>query len=136
MPNALFHGDLVTSQRIIYTPSDFARTSLIHLQEIGRLQAEKPHICKRANMSSFLFFIVCSGAGKLEYNNTIYELEAGDCIFIDCRKPYYHESSSDLWTLKWMHFYGPSVSNIYDKYVERGGQPVIHTGTTNDYEKI
>lgn len=29
----------VSSSRIIYTPSTFARTSLLHLQEVGSLQA-------------------------------------------------------------------------------------------------
>ena len=29
----------VTSSRILYTPSTFARTSLLHLQEVGSLQA-------------------------------------------------------------------------------------------------
>ncbi len=32
----------VTSSRILYTPSTFARTSLLHLQEIGSLQAIHP----------------------------------------------------------------------------------------------
>ena len=43
MENALFHGDLVNTSRIIYTASDFAKTSLLHIQEIGTLQATKPH---------------------------------------------------------------------------------------------
>ena len=32
----------VSSSRIIYTPSTFARTSLLHLQEAGSLQAIHP----------------------------------------------------------------------------------------------
>ena len=32
----------VSSSRIIYTPSTFARTSLLHLQEVGSLQAVHP----------------------------------------------------------------------------------------------
>ena len=34
----------VSSSRIIYTPSTFARTSLLHLQEVGSLQAVHPHV--------------------------------------------------------------------------------------------
>ena len=34
---------VVTSDRILYTPSNFARTSLLYLQEIGSLQVHKPH---------------------------------------------------------------------------------------------
>ena len=33
----------VTSSRILYTPSTFARTSLLHLQEVGSLHAIHPH---------------------------------------------------------------------------------------------
>lgn len=32
----------VSSSRIIYTPSTFARISLLHLQEVGSLQAIHP----------------------------------------------------------------------------------------------
>lgn len=76
----------VNSSRIIYTPSTFARTSLLHLQEVGSLQAVHPHISQRENLVSFLCFIVLSGEGELSYEGQTYQLHAGDCVFIDCRK--------------------------------------------------
>lgn len=42
----LFQGSLVNARRIIYTPSDFAKNNLLHLQEAGELQALKPHTSK------------------------------------------------------------------------------------------
>ena len=42
----------VTSSRIIYTPSTFARTSLLHLQEVGSLQAVHPHTSTRTNLQN------------------------------------------------------------------------------------
>lgn len=78
----------VTSSRILYTPSTFARTSLLHLQEVGSLQAIHPHTSTRTNLTSFLCFVVLSGNGTLTYEGTTYELSAGDCVFIDCRKAY------------------------------------------------
>ena len=57
----------VNSSRIIYTPSTFARTSLLHLQEVGSLQAIHPHTSKRSDLVSFLCFIVLSGEGELSY---------------------------------------------------------------------
>ena len=75
----------VTSSRILYTPSTFARTSLLHLQEVGSLQAIHPHTSMRTNLTSFLCFVVLSGNGTLTYEGTAYELSAGDCVFIDCR---------------------------------------------------
>ena len=77
----------VSSSRIIYTPSTFARTSLLHLQEVGSLQAVHSHISQRENLVSFLCFIVLSGEGELSYEEQTYQLSEGDCVFIDCEKP-------------------------------------------------
>ena len=116
----------VSSSRIIYTPSTFARTSLLHLQEVGSLQAVHPHTSKRSDLVSFLCFIVLSGEGELSYEGQNYQLEAGDCVFIDCRKAYSHSTSDNLWSLQWCHFYAPSLPAVYEKYKERGGRPVFH----------
>lgn len=116
----------VRSSRILYTPSTFARTSLLHLQEVGSLQAVQPHTSTRTNLVSFLCFVVLSGTGELKYEGEEYELTAGDGVFIDCRKAYSHSTSDNLWALQWCHFYAPSLPAVYEKYKERGGRPVFH----------
>lgn len=116
----------VTSSRILYTPSTFARTSLLHLQEIGSLQAIHQHTSTRTNLTSFLCFVVLSGEGTLSYEEQTYQLGEGDCVFIDCRKAYSHSTSDNLWSLQWCHFYAPSLPAVYEKYKERGGLPVFH----------
>lgn len=137
MGDSLFHGDLVTTNRILYTPSSFAKTSLLHLQEIGMLKAQRQHTSKRENLSSYLFFIVEHGSGTLEYMGNIYTLNTGDCVFIDCRKSYAHyTSANNLWQLSWAHFYGSNMSNIYDKYMERGGRPTFHPNNIDPYLAI
>lgn len=133
---ALFHGDLVNSSRILYTPSEFARLSLFHIQEIGTLQAQKPHMSKRENLNSYLFFMVHSGSGTLAYEGSSYTLSPGDCVFIDCKKPYYHETSENLWNLSWVHFNGPTAANIYQKYRERGGLPAFHPDDPAQYALV
>lgn len=154
----------VRSSRILYTPSPFARSSLLHLQEVGSLTAIKPHTSKREKLQSYLCFMVEDGEGELVYEGKKYELRSGDVVFIDCRKAYSHstgnirsvdnncsvsnnrstgntsgtcdrhsadnnhtteEDNSNLWSLRWCHFYGPSMPAIYSKYCERGGLPVI-----------
>ena len=118
---------VVTSRRILYTPSVFARSNLLYLQEIGELKAHQPHVSRRSNLDSFLFFIVVSGCGKVNAGGQRYDLNAGDCVFIDCQQPYSHITDAEhLWTLKWVHFYGQNMSGIYRKYRERGGKPVFH----------
>lgn len=136
MDMSLFHGNLVASNRILYTPSIFAKTNLIHLQEIGDLQAKSPHTCRRDNLSSYLFFLVLDGSGLLEYDGATYSLAKGDCIFLDCHKSYAHCTSDHLWELKWVHFYGPNMCSIYEKYVERGGRPYFHPNNLSEYEFI
>ncbi len=86
--------DSVSSTRIIYTPSTFARSSLIHLQETGTLQAIHPHKNERSGLRSCLFFTVLSGEGNLTYDGKKYELSPGDCVFIECKKMYSHETGT------------------------------------------
>ena len=85
----------VSSNRVLYTPSSFARSSLLFLQETGNLVAIRPHTSSRVNLSSFLFFIVTSGSGELEYEGAVYSLSSGDCVFIDCEKAYSHSTGMD-----------------------------------------
>ena len=153
MPNTYFTSSpSVQSLRILYTPSPFARSSLLHLQEVGSLTAIRPHISKREKLQSYLCFMVEDGEGELVYEGKKYELRSGDVVFIDCRKAYSHstgnscstgdghsvgnnhstdnayiieEDNSNLWSLRWCHFYGPSMPAVYAKYCERGGLPVI-----------
>ena len=72
-------------------------------------------------------------------------LHFGDCVFIDCKKPYSHQTGSNtsaetenkkLWSLQWVHFYGPNMGAIYRKYQERGGRPVSQTSQLNAYHDI
>ena len=124
--NLFTASDSVQSSRILYTPSAFAKSSLLHLQEVGTLTAVKPHTSGREKLRSFLCFLVKSGAGRLSYEGKWYELKPGDVVFIDCGKPYSHCTEKDLWSLQWCHFYGPSMPAVYAKYRERGGMPVLH----------
>ena len=130
----------VQSSRILYTPSPFARSSLLHLQEVGSLTAIRPHTSKREKLQSYLCFMVEDGEGELVYEGKKYELRSGDVVFIDCRKAYSHSTglnpNTELWSLRWCHFYGPSMPAIYAKYCERGGLPVIRGVDMVQYTSI
>ncbi len=117
---------VVASDRVLYTASPFARSSLLHLQEIGNLEAKRAHTSERSGLQSYLFFVVLSGSGALVYEGRKYDLKQNECVFINCRRSYAHMTDSDdLWKLSWCHFYGPSLPSVYDKYCERGGRPVF-----------
>ena len=63
MDTPLFDGELVHARRMIYTPSAFAKSNLVHLQEVGQLQARSPHASTRQGRASYLFFVGESGSG-------------------------------------------------------------------------
>ncbi len=77
-----------------------------------------------------------SGKGSLKYEGADYELGAGDCVFIDCRKAYSHSTADDLWSLQWCHFYVASLPAVYKKYKERGGRPVFHSDDLASFTSI
>lgn len=140
---------IVSSNRILYTATSFARSSLLHLQEIGELRALRPHTSRRSNLSSYLFFTVLSGSGTLTYNDKAYPLQPGSCVFIDCNQSYSHTTpqtsntageklseEEQLWSIKWIHFNGPSMDDVYSKYLERGGRPVFNIPSLNTISNV
>ena len=80
MNPTFFTNRSVNTARILYTPSAFARASLLYVQEIGTLQALQPHISRRTKLDSFLFFVVVDGVGELYYEGKKYDLHAGDAV--------------------------------------------------------
>ncbi len=147
----------VASKRILYTASGWAKSNLIFLQETGSLRAIRPHVSRRQNLQSYLCLMVLDGTGYIEYEGQHYDMKKGDCAFIDCMKSYSHstgmkkpcqgdmgaETDADsedgeggLWSLQWVHFYGESMPAIYDKYLERGGQPVFRPEKEEGYRDI
>lgn len=136
MEELSFRDQPVDSTRILYTPSTFAKSSLLHLQEAGELQAKMPHTNQRSNLASYLFFIVLRGEGTLTYEGSAHSLREGDCVFIDCRRPYAHATSGALWALKWAHFDGPNMVGVYQKYLERGGKCRFHPENAERYTEL
>ncbi len=132
-----FTNEYVKASRIIYTPSMFARSSLIHLQETGTLTALKSHVSERQGLNSYLFFFVVKGRGTITYRGKERQITGGDGVFINCQFPYSQMSSDeDLWTLKWVHFYSVNLSAVYDKYIARGGDFAFHISKPDAVESM
>ena len=124
----------VQSSRVLYTASEFAKKNLIYLQEAGTLTALRSHKSTRERLNSYLFFCVLSGSGRLNYDGKTYYLKTGDCVFLDCRLPYSHETDNDsLWQLVWIHFYGAGLDAIYEEYKKNGGKTVFSSNSAEYY---
>ncbi len=113
-------------ERIIPTPSAFAREHYLFVQEVGFLKSLVPHISRRQNLDSYLLFFVLTGQGHFYYNQTEYTLKQGDCVWIDCHLPYSHESSkTSPWELKWVHFSGAEAAHFYELFQSTDLYPVF-----------
>lgn len=109
------------SKRILSTPSAYAKEHYLYVQEVGSLRSIEPHISRRQNLKSFLFIIVVDGNGYFTYDAVKHHIAAGDCLLIDCARPYSHESSeNNPWILKWVHFYGKQAVNYYENFLAAG----------------
>lgn len=130
-------SELTDSYRVLSTPSSFAKSALLYIQEIGRLKSLKSHTSKRESLDSFLFVMVLSGSGIFTYEGTTYPITAGDHIFIDCRKPYSHQSSeTDPWELMWVHFNGVSMDQYYQYFYKKTKSIVLHPENPTEFSSL
>ena len=116
-----------SSERILVTPSSYTKSHYLYVQETGTLKSLEPHISQREKLESYLFLIVTEGSGTVTFRGIPFAIHAGDCVWLDCKEPYSHESSPvDPWTLRWVHFYGVQAPAFYKLYAEKDG-PVVFT---------
>ena len=105
------------SKRIINTPSDIAKSTFFYVQETGYLKIIKSHSTRRENLDSYLFVVVLSGKGVLNYEGKEYNLSANECFFINCIHPHSYKSSDDEpWELLWVHFNGSTTREYYEYF--------------------
>ncbi|WP_146161795.1 AraC family transcriptional regulator [Trichococcus patagoniensis] len=130
-------SELTDSYRIISTPSAFAKGTLFYIQEIGKLKSLKSHTSKREALDSFLFIIVVSGSGTFTYKGKTYKLKSEDCLFIDCKKPYSHESTdSDPWELMWVHFNSILMDQYYLYFSNKTGSVAFQSEEKPEFSAI
>ena len=126
-----------TSNRVITTPSVYAKTHYLYVQEVGTLQSLEPHISHRQNLNSYLFFIVLEGSGSISYDERHFDITAGDCVWLDCTRPYSHESSAnDPWSLMWVHFYGREAAWFYESFIQHSYSFLFHPKDPDAYIKL
>lgn len=104
-----------SSLRAIVTPSAFARQNLFYLQEAGHIRLRRSHAgLQRSRLDSYLIVQVAAGSGVLRYDGREFALTAGQCFWVDCRRPHgYRSSPDDPWELRWVHFNGRSAPGFY-----------------------
>ncbi|MCI8773025.1 MAG: helix-turn-helix domain-containing protein [Lachnospiraceae bacterium] len=112
----LFETEGITqSDRVLYTPGEFARKNLLFVQETGILTSIAAHKSSHRKLDSYLLLEVIEGKGVVTIESKEYPLNTGDAVLIDCNKDYYHMSdANDMWTIAWVHFNGYAAAGYYD----------------------
>lgn len=120
-----------SSVRAIVTPSAFARQNLFFLQEAGHIRLLESHAgTQRSSLDSFLIVQVAAGSGRLQYDGKTWPLQAGQCFWVDCRRPHgYRSADDDPWELRWVHFNGRSAPAFYGLFAAGPG-PVFTPADT------
>lgn len=135
--NNIYQDNYGQASRVIYTPSIFAKDNLFYLQEIGKRKDFIPHISSRYNLDSFLFIMVEQGSGIVTINNKKYHVNKNSIIFIDCHNSYKLKSdANNLWSLSWIHFNGPNMAQIYQKYLQRSNNVTFVIDDLTNYQAI
>lgn len=122
-------------KRLLCTPDDFARSSLLHVQEIGELAPTGPSAGGRANLASFLFLFAEDGSGTVSEGGESHPLRTGECALLDCRRGYGHAAKAP-WRLLWIHFDGPSAQALHARWRERSGGPVVRATDPERYRSL
>lgn len=130
--------NITASERILHTPSDFARKKLNYIQEVGKLKSLKPHTSSRSELDSYLLFVVLKGSGSVKINDCVAHVTEGDCVFINCMDAYEHISDEDNpWELEWVHFNGVNVSAYYELFQQKNNNlPYFRTENLKQYVSI
>jgi AraC-like DNA-binding protein len=113
------------SIRFISTPSVFATTNLIYVQEIGHFQTLPGYFTEREGLDSYLIVYILKGKGQLSYQGKNFTLHAKHMFFIHCHS--YHHYASDPQEpleLLWVHLYGSSTAAYYEHFTA-SHEPVL-----------
>ena len=73
------------------------------------------HVFRSAGaLNNFNIHFVISGKGYIEIDDQKYELTAGDAVlYFPLQKQHYYSSKDDPWNIRWVHFYGESLSDYF-----------------------
>lgn len=136
MEDCSYYKDPKKANCMINIPSNFAKSNLFYLQEIGEQSLFPPNVSKGERYQSYLFFVVTDGQGKLEYEDESYVISSGECGFLDCQKSYSYYAFDDTISLKYIYFNGSSMANIYKEYKSHKGFPCFHVRVPGVYVEL
>lgn len=103
--------------QITNTVSKDTEKSVLYIHQAGYFSSETCPSSKRFQLDSFFFLYVVSGKGIVEYDGSIYNASAGQCLFLNCCNPHsYRSDPEDPWEVMWLRFNGTSAQYYYSLF--------------------
>ena len=103
-------GILAKSVCFSFTPSELAENLYFYPIWCGHYFCTANYYMKRDSYPPLLVAFIRKGQFHVEYEESIFEAQAGDVILLDCRKPHYYHAYDGL-EFVYLHFDG---SNAHD----------------------
>lgn len=110
------------------TPSISFLQLPFYVENIGHFYANPSYYTHRDGLDSYLMIYTISGCGQLIHEGIGYELNSGNVVAFDCRKPhFYHTQSNDPWEFIFCHLNG-TAAGLYDKLLNDHNLtiPIVH----------
>ncbi|NII85517.1 AraC family transcriptional regulator [Pedobacter sp. SG918] len=88
--------------------------SNIFITDIGYYRKALNHYIQRNNGAEQHILIYCvEGMGTVEFQGSVYHIEAGNFIIIPKKMPHTYQANSSLpWTIYWFHFLGSGADQL------------------------
>lgn len=113
-------GVLPSSQTFLHLPSEFARAALIYASYVGHYFCDHTYMVRRNCFDYYLLAIVDSGGMFFQYNDTRFEVHAGEVILLDCRQPHTYGAIGSV-SFRYIYFRGGSSAEYYRLLADTNG---------------
>lgn len=119
-------NNMVSVLQILPTTGSFAKQHLLYPESIViSLSTPAGFYMRRTRYQSYQIQYTTAGHGRLRYDGKEYDLEKGDCFFIDCQKDHYFYTAGDEeWIHHGLQINGHQLPAIFQKFYKSGSVKV------------
>ena len=128
-------NNMVSVLQILPTTGSFAKQHLLYPESVViSLSTPAGFYMRRTKYQSYQIQYTTGGHGRLRYDGKEYDLEEGDCFFIDCQKDhYFYTVGNEDWVHHGLQINGHQLPAIFQKFYKSGSVKVT-PGTEQDID--
>jgi len=117
------------SQVYSHSASAFAKENLFYVELAGTYDGISNYNVKREYYNSLLVMRIIAGTLTVTTDEQTVYVDAGEFVFLDCRKPHYYHSFDPI-SFEWVHLQGNAIHAYSDLVSNRFGRPAVIDGVS------